>query len=311
MKMLMKYLTFPTLIIALASCNNAGKNGEHSSVDSITVSHKLGTTKVVASSSHIVVFDIGALETLDQLGVPVVGAPKDNMPDHLAKYGADKAVTNVGSVKEPNYEKINALDPDLILISARQEQFYDELSKIAPTVFVGVDNKDYMASFKKNTELIGQLVGKEAEAKAKLAVIDGKLKSAIGQLEGDGHKALILLHNNGRFSAYGKGSRFGFIHDVLGVKPAQEKLEVAIHGQKVSNEFIAETNPDYLFMIDRNAVVAGKAGNKDEIENKLIQQTNAYKNGKLIYLNPQIWYLSGGGITSTDMMIDEILQALK
>ncbi|MGJ1386935.1 siderophore ABC transporter substrate-binding protein [Sphingobacterium spiritivorum] len=310
MNKLIKNISCIILLAVAASCNSTKKN-DGTATDSITVEHKLGKAQVVASPSHIVVFDIGALETLDQLGVPVAGVPKDNIPDHLIKYKNDEAVANVGSVKEPNYERINALNPDLILISSRQEKFYDELNKIAPTVFVGVDDKDYMSSFRKNTLLIGQLVGKEAEAKSKLDAINEKLKTAQGQLKGDNHKALIILHNNGRFSAYGKGSRFGFIHDVLGVKPAQEQLEVAIHGQKISNEFIAETNPDYLFIIDRNAVVAGKAGNKSEIENKLIQQTNAYKNGKLIYLNPQIWYLSGGGITSTDMMIDEIIKALK
>ena len=51
--------------------------------------------------------------------------------------------------------------------------------------------------------------------------------------------------------------------------------------------------------------------NKKEIENVLIQRTNAYKNGKIIYLNPQVWYVSGGGLTSTQMMVDEVKNALK
>ena len=51
--------------------------------------------------------------------------------------------------------------------------------------------------------------------------------------------------------------------------------------------------------------------NKKEIENALIQRTNAYKNGKIIYLNPQVWYVSGGGLTSTQMMVDEVKNALK
>ena len=62
-------------------------------------------------------------------------------------------------------------------------------------------------------------------------------------------------------------------------------------------------------MIDRGAVVNKKAAEKSEIENVLVQQTNAYKNGKIIYLNPEVWYLAGGGITSVNAMIDEIAAA--
>ena len=119
-----------------------------------------------------------------------------------------------------------------------------------------------------------------------------------------------MLYNNGKFSAYGKGSRFGFIHDVLGIQPVDDKLEVATHGQPVSNEFIETKNPDYLFVVDRAAVVNAQPTNRADIENALIQKTNAYKNGNIIYFNPEVWYLSGGGLLSSQMMLDEIKESL-
>jgi iron complex transport system substrate-binding protein len=78
----------------------------------------------------------------------------------------------------------------------------------------------------------------------------------------------------------------------------------------MSNELIATTNPDYLFVVDRNAAVLGKVANKAEVENKLIQQTNAYKNGKIFYLDPDVWFISGGGLISVDLMVDDINQLL-
>jgi len=308
MKRLMHSATILVLIIGLSSCNST-QNPSSTPQDSIEVTHKLGKVNVLSNPQNIVVFDIGALETLDELGVPVVGIPKDHVPDHLAHYKTNPEVADAGSLLEPNFEKINAMQPDLILISARQEKNYDELSKIAPTVFVGVDAKDYMHSFEKNVTLIGQLVRKESEAKAKIDNTKAKLADAQALLAANDKKALVLMHNNGRFSAHGKGSRFGFIYSEMGLKLAQEDLEVATHGQKISNEFIAEVNPDYLFIVDRNAVVSGQPVSKSDIENKLIQQTKAYKNGKIIYLDPQIWYLSGGGITSTNQMIEDIVKA--
>ncbi|MGL4584126.1 MAG: ABC transporter substrate-binding protein, partial [Flavobacterium sp.] len=116
--------------------------------------------------------------------------------------------------------------------------------------------------------------------------------------------------NEGRLSAYGKGSRFGIIHDVFGVKPADQKIEVSTHGQAISNEFIKELNPDYIFVIDRGAAIKRATMGKEEFANALVKQTNAYKNDKIILLNPEVWYLSGGGLKSIKMMLDEVEQAI-
>lgn len=88
---------------------------------------------------------MGTLDTLDKLGVEVAAVPHDGLPEYLSKY---KGTTeNAGGLKEPDFEKINEIAPDLILISGRQSEAYKELSKIAPTVFVGVDTTKYMESF--------------------------------------------------------------------------------------------------------------------------------------------------------------------
>jgi iron complex transport system substrate-binding protein len=50
----------------------------------------------------------------------------------------------------------------------------------------------------------------------------------------------------------------------------------------VSFEYIVEKDPDYLFVVDRNAVVGGDAAAKETIENELVQRTKAYQNGKII-----------------------------
>ncbi|MCL7988198.1 ABC transporter substrate-binding protein [Sphingobacterium sp. lm-10] len=311
MKNFLKLTTIACFVLTIVSCNNTGSSGENTSSDSTVISHKLGNTTIYGQPTKIVVFDFGSLETLNELGVKPVAIPKNYTPDHLAALKEDAQIEDAGGLMEPNFEKINSLAPDLIIISPRQERFYDEFIKIAPTVFVDIDNNNYMKSFEDNSVLLGKLIGKEEAVKEKVAATKEKLKQAQEQLKDNAQNALIAMHNNGRFSVYGAGSRFGFIHAELGVKPAVNQLEEATHGQKVSNEFIVETDPDYLFIVDRNEAVKGKGADKSEIENKLIQQTKAYKKGHIIYLNPQVWYLSGGGITSTNMMIDEALNVLK
>lgn len=309
LKNVIKMLSFSALAI-FASCSNESNQNQNENQNQITIEHELGSTAVNENPQRIVVFDMGSLETLSELGIKPVGIPKDNVPDHLSQFKTDESIENVGSVKEPNFEKVSALNPDLIIISARLQTFYEELSKIAPTVYLGVDTQNYMSSFEKNSLEIGKIFGKEAEVTEKLNGLKSQIEAEKSNLSTNGKKGLIVLYNNGKFSAYGKGSRFGFIHDVLGIQPVDDKLEVATHGQPVSNEFIETKNPDYLFVVDRAAVVNAQPTNRADIENALIQKTNAYKNGKIIYLNPQVWYLSGGGLLSTQMMLDEIKEAL-
>ncbi len=297
--------------VLLASCNSGASSEATSNQETIEIIHEQGTTTVVKNPQRVVVFDLGTLESLHELGIEPIGIPKSNMPAHLAFYKDNAAIEDVGTVKEPNFEKINALNPDLIIISARLQKYYEELSKIAPTIYLGVDLKDYVGSFEKNMKTIGNIFDKTTEADAKIKEVEAKIETAKQAITKADVKALIVLYNNGKFSAYGKSSRFGFIHDVLGVKVADETIEVSTHGQSISSEFIQQLNPDVLFIVDRSAVVNSTTTNKKEIENPLIQQTNAFKNGKIIYLDPQVWYLSGGGVTSTEMMTDEVMQYFK
>ena len=82
---------------------------------------------------------------------------------------------------------------------------------------------------------------------------------------------------------------------------------MSTHGQSVTSEFVAEKNPDYLFVVDRDSAVATKgtetASAKDTVENELVKNTNAFKEGHIVYLDPNYWYLSGGGLVSMEEII--------
>ncbi|SFM05541.1 iron complex transport system substrate-binding protein [Paenibacillus sp. 1_12] len=277
----------------------------------LTIKHQLGETKVKTNPKKVVVFDYGMLDTLDKLGIEVTGVAQSSLPPYLAKY-KDAKYKNIGTLQEPDFEKISAMSPDLILISGRQNASYAELSKIAPTVFVGVDAKRYMDSFTENSKIIGKLFGKEAAVDAELAKINETIKKVNAKAAAPDKKALITLVSGGKVTAYGPGSRFGIIHDVLNVVPAEKNIEVSTHGQSISFEYIVEKNPDYLFVVDRETAVGeSKTTAKQVIENELVKKTNAYKNGNIVYLDANYWYLSGGGLISVAAMIDEVDKGLK
>ncbi|WP_062512982.1 siderophore ABC transporter substrate-binding protein [Halobacillus sp. KGW1] len=314
-KSLISLLSMLTLVLLLAACGNSGEAEEKASADEegkkeeVTIEHELGETTLEKNPEHVVVFDFGTLDTLDSLGVEVTGLPQMNIPSYLSKFESSD-YKNAGGLKEPDFEAIYDMDPDLIIISGRQADLYEDFKDIAPTIYVELDAENYMESFKGNVEMIGKIFDKEKEAEKQLLDVEENMKALQEKTAGIDGKGLITLSNGGKVSAYGPGSRFGIIHDVFGVPAVDEDLDVSTHGQNVSYEYIAENNPDYLFVVDRDAVVNGEAAAKQTIENDLVKETTAFKEDQIVYLDPDIWYLSGGGLTSVQMMVDEIDSAV-
>ena len=298
--------------LIISACQQSKKQASQSDqTDTISIHHQMGNTTVMKNPVRTVVLDIGALETMKELGIKSIGVSKKFLPEYLDDLRDDPDVSDVGSVIEPDFEAISALNPQLILMSTRQERFYDELNEIAPTVFIGTQSKDYLPSFIQNVKLIARIFNQEELAQSKIDSLVSKISNAQTKFNNDPNKGLFLIFNNGKFSAYGKGSRFGFIHDVTNIKPVMELQDESVHGQRVSNELIAEANPDYLFIVDRNAAVLGRISSKTEVENQLIKQTKAFKNGKIFYLDPNVWFISGGGLTSVNLMVDDVLKLVK
>ncbi len=297
-------------VVALSGCKG-NKQPKEVSEKTVTVVHSLDTVEVPVNPQRVVVLDFSALENLDYLGIKPIAIPKASVPSHLSKYKDDPSIEDVGTVVEVNLEKINDLHPDLIIIGGRLAEFYKDLSAIAPVIYPTVmGTTDFLGAFKHNLDDLGRIFDKQDQLDQAYAEIVAKVGDVKAKVDSLDERALILLHNRGRFSAYGSGSRFGIIHDVLGFKEAEPGLGTQIHGTPVSSEFIQKANPDIIFIVDRSMIVENGVMDKKEVENKLVKQTNAARNGKIIYLNPEIWYLSGGGITSVNRMIDEISQAL-
>ena len=64
--------------------------------------------------------------------------------------------------------------------------------------------------------------------------------------------------------------------------------------------------------MDRDAVVGdGGSTAKATVENDIVKNTNAFKEGKIVYLDPNYWYLSGGGLESLVKMIEDVQKAVK
>lgn len=273
----------------------------------ITVTHAQGETTLPGVPEKVVSFDFASIETLEAIGVDVAGLPGSNLPAHLEKYASDD-YAKVGSLFEPDYEALAALEPDLIIVAGRSSGAYEELAKIAPTVDLSNDWADFYGSIQANADIVGQLFDKEAEIDALQAETDAKVDAAKAAAA-DAGKGLIVLTSGAEVSAYGPGSRFGFIHDTLGVTPVIEDVEAATHGDAISFEFILEANPDMLFVIDRDAAT-GSGAAAAILDNELVAETTAWKNDDVVYIDPVRAYIVNGGLISFGIMADQVAEAL-
>src|SRR5690606_23603835 len=71
------------------------------------VTHAQGETTVKANPSRVLVFDIASLDTLDTLGVEVIGGAQGSLAGHLEKYNGEPYI-NAGTLFEPDYEAVFA-----------------------------------------------------------------------------------------------------------------------------------------------------------------------------------------------------------
>ncbi len=317
----MKKIVLGFLVMAslgLAACGNNEAQTRETTASSTIATDTMLTVKdsngesveVQQNPEKVVVFDNGSLDTLDALGVgdKVIGAATKNLPAYLEKY---QEVESAGGIKEPDLEKINEMQPDLIIISGRQSDYQEQLSQIAPTLYLAMDAENPWKSMQENVTTLAKIFDKEKEAEEKLTDLTKQIDEVKEKANALDQTALVTLVNEGQLSAYGSGSRFGLVHDLFGFKQADDRIEASTHGQSVSYEYVLEKNPRILFVIDRTQAIGGDTSNDNVAANELVAQTDAGKNDQVISLQSDVWYLSGGGLESMNLMIEDVKQALK
>lgn len=288
----------------------AGAMATPARADRIEVQHFQGKTTVETRPAKVFVYDLGVLDMLDALGIPVRGVPGSNVPPSLAKYKSDDYV-KIGTLFEPDYETVNAEKPDLIFIGPRTSAKYAALSALAPVVDLTADSSHFLANVENNARIIGRIFGKETEVEARIARLDRSVEELRHETRMMG-KGLVILVTGGKISAYGPKSRFGELHDEFGIPPADPKLAVAVHGQAISFEYMLEINPDWLLVVDRDAAVNGSAQTAAQLlDNELVHRTRAWSSGRIIYLDPVKMYLTSSSLRAQQQIVDELIAEIK
>ena len=297
--------------IGMKKENNTAKK-ENNKAQTVSITDANGEkVELSKNPQKVVVFDYGVADILKNLGVEIAGLPKDGrLPEILSVYKDDK-YANVGSLKETNFEAVEALKPDLIIIGGRQAEDIDSFKEIAPTVYLATDGQDYMNSFSQVVTDLGNLFDKQDDAKKALNEIETKVADLKKTVEEKNLSASVVMANEGGISLFSQASRYGIIYSDLGFKQVDNNIEESTHGQQITFEYFLKHKSDYVFVVDRGAVTGKGESAKSLFDNEVMNKTEVAKNGNVVYLDSVVWYTMTGGIESTKVMIDEIADAIK
>lgn len=302
-----------------SSNSSLAQSGGTSSSSSVTVTTLNGAKESVQlqvpyNPKRIAVMDLATLDILDNLGLGdrVVGVSKGSSIDYLQNYMTDNSITNLGTIKEVDMEALMSCEPDIIFIGGRLADKYDELSKIAPVVYLAIDTQlGVVESVRNNATTVASIFGAQDSVQKNFSDFDSRIQ-ALTKVSND-KTAIIGMCTSGGFNVLGNDGRCSMIGKEIGFNNLAAVDVTSTHGNESSFELLVNINPDYVFVLDRDAAIGtdGAQPAKEIMENELVIQTDAYKNNRIVYLDrPAIWYTAEGGITALDYMLADLEKAL-
>ena len=331
-KRILTLMLSAAMVLSLAACGSTSGsssadssqeaesgNGEDSgeatpetvTIQSRNAEGELTDVEVPYDPERIAILDMACLDILDNLGVGdrVVGSASTSL-DYLQDYVTNEEIVNLGTIKEADMEAVMECEPDIIFIGGRLSSFFDDLNEIAPVVYLSTDMEaGLVESVRTNASTIASIFGLEDKVDALMADFDSRIETLAQFAEGK--TAIIGMCTSGSFNVLGNDGRCSLIGNEIGFENigVDADVDTATHGNEASFEFIVDKNPEYIFVMDRDAAIGtdGAQLAQEIMENELVMGTDAYKNGNIVYLaHPAVWYTAEGGVTALDVMLQDL-----
>lgn len=289
----------------MTSGHNAESNNTSQTFKEKTIVHDFGTTKLKKVPKRIVILDNLYGEILNPLDITPVGATTGQADSQefstlFKKQYKDAKVVSVGWQGSPDLDKIAELKPDLILMTGEQEDLYEELSEIAPTVGYQI-NTDENWDYHETSLKVAEIFDKRDEMKKDLDRVDAREAVFAENVKAKfGNQKLMYLRvtdNDIRYYAYG---HFGYLYDTYHFNRA-ETFNPNDMFQVIDPDKLKEINPDLLIVqADSQELLDNKLKN-----NPVWSSLKAVQNNKVIYADYST-YMLGFGIVSQEAIMKQI-----
>lgn len=305
----------------------------------VTITDSDGNEVTVKSNpTKVAIFDYSILDILYDVGFENTGIEKlivpakENLPDELAFYknAADNLIISGGSLFYIDWDVLDLIQPELVIIGGRafgmgpsgerlssedsEKYKADTYKRYTNTAFVklttNTSNSQLTADIENNIGALAQIFPEiKDELEAKLAKLKADIAEINTKAKASGKKALFaMMVDQTTLSVFNPDSRFDMLYEDFGFTPADDGAVAWTnqHGFDVRAEYILEKNPDVIFLLDRSATVGSGAGAENFMNDPIIKQTTAAKNGDIYVLSGNAWYTMTGGISATEAMISDL-----
>ncbi|AXR73044.1 MULTISPECIES: siderophore ABC transporter substrate-binding protein [Auritidibacter] len=317
----MAFVTAATLgLTACGGTESANDNGGNSEQDGSATATEVtdmggNTVELPENPESIVATDNRIFGTLADWDIELSAAPVDLMPDTetLKPYRENEDILNIGNHREPDFEQVTAAAPDLILNGQRFDQHTEAMQEAAPDATMVDTNivsspvdregqeqegfRDVADQYRELTTLLGEIFGREQDAEQIVDDFDVAIDNAQAAYDEDWTVAgLITSGGDINYSAPTTGRAVGPVYDIIGLTPALDQDGSANHqGDDISVETIAQANPDWLIVLDRDAGTSARDeegySSAEELieESEALADVTAVKEDQVIYMSPDFY----------------------
>ncbi|MDU2200667.1 MAG: iron-hydroxamate ABC transporter substrate-binding protein [Terrisporobacter sp.] len=268
-----------------------------------------GEVEIPANPKRIV--DIsGSSEELVLLGHNVVGTANvdsydtENVPSYMKESLKDAKVVGHSMMETADVEAILACEPDLIIMSTRQEKIYDELKEIAPTVMLEDQSNDW----EDKLEDIAELFGQEDEAQKWLDAYYAKaekLGKEIKKANGEDTTYLTVLASSGSFMVFSEGGIGTVLKDDMKLpQPANMPEQDSITLPTVTMEGLSEIDADHII------VIATESDKADLEASSVWSQIRAVKEGNVTILDASPYFSQAYNPIGRELILESVKDAV-
>lgn len=281
---------------------------------SVTIEDNTGEHEIATPPASVVALDNRTFQTLSDWGIELSAGAVSLMPETVS-YVKDDAIVDIGLHSEPNLEAIVAVEPDLIISGQRFTQHNAAITDLAPDATIidlePREGESFDAELIRQTTVLGEIFGKQDEAQKLVDDFESAIERAKAAY--DDADTVMAVNTSGGAIGYlapTLGRSLGPVYDILGLTPALEVADASDdhQGDEISVEAIAASNPDWMLVLDRDAVFAAETPDYVQAaeileSSEALASVTAVAEDQIVYM-PTDTYLNEGIQTYTTFFND-------
>lgn len=297
-------LTRRTCLAGMTALALAGL-GLSAAAHAVTVTDDHGQLTLDRVPARIVALEFSFVDALANVGISPVGVADDSDVSRVVE-PVRKLISpwkSVGSRAQPNLETIAGLKPDLIIAdTSRHKATYDQMRRIAPVLLLDSRYGTFRQILEQD-QIIGDVVGKSAEMKAKITELQQKI-AAIAKEIPSGQTAMFGASRENTLDVHTAGTFAGGLLTELGFKVPAEAGGKDIYD--IDLEHVLAMNPDWMFVAHYRQESVVRKWEQEALWKAL----TVARKGQLVSVDPQLWARSRG-LSAAGLMADQVKAAIE